>query len=90
MKGIVVAGLLLGVVGCIALGVSRGKLIQTASFDHDCPEEKIKVLKEMEDMGTGNYLLDICGKEAKYKRTGSVYYDAKNPPEAVKQAMGSE
>jgi hypothetical protein len=59
-------------------GVDRGKLVKTASFDHNCPADKIQVVNE-DDQGmsaTGQFALDVCGTPRKYKRVGTLYYDA--------------
>lgn len=82
MNKFVFAGVLGAVVlsGCASMGwgVDRSKLLQTASFDHDCPSEKIQILSEQDGgaSGTGNYKLNVCGSERKYKRMGTMYMDA--------------
>lgn len=67
-------------VGCAAMGAStdRTKLVSTASFDHRCPEERISIVREKDDGmgGTGQYELDVCGTPRRYKRAGTLYYDA--------------
>lgn len=76
------AGLLatLSLFGCSMMGAStdRGKLVSTASFDHRCPEQKISVVSEKDNgmAGTGQYELDVCGTVKRYKRAGTLYYDA--------------
>lgn len=64
--------------GGMGMGLDRGKLVKTASFDHDCPAEKVKIVSEDDQgmSGTGQYALDVCGKPMKYKRAGTMYYDA--------------
>jgi hypothetical protein len=66
--------------GCsvIGAGVDRGKLVKTASFDHNCPADKIQVVSEDDQgmSGTGQFALDVCGAPRKYKRAGTLYYDA--------------
>lgn len=83
MKKTTVAALItaaLALSGCASMGytVNRPKLIETASFDHDCPREKVKILSEKDGgaSGTGNYKLNVCGEEKKYKRMGTMYFDA--------------
>ena len=66
-------------IGCMSFE-SRGKLISTASFDNDCPEEKIVVLSDDHGLDWGRYKLDVCGTEVKYKRTGSIYHRADVDP----------
>jgi len=74
-------GLLLAVAtgGCMpGAGLDKEKLVQTASFDHDCPQEKVRLVNEQDDgmAATGRYVLDVCGEKKKYKRAGTLYYDA--------------
>lgn len=58
--------------------LDKSKLVSTASFDHGCPQEKINVVTEDDHGmdGTGNYLLKVCGADKRYKRAGTIYYDA--------------
>jgi hypothetical protein len=58
--------------------LDKGKLVSTASFDHSCPKEKIDVVSQDDHGmdGTGNYLLKVCGADKRYKRAGTLYYDA--------------
>lgn len=68
--------------GCmpgLMMGRSDGTLIRTASFDNDCPAERIKIVSKDEGLGSGQYVLDVCGTEIKYKRSGTVYYRADRP-----------
>jgi len=58
--------------------MDKEKLVNTASFDHGCPREKIDLVMA-DDHGmdaTGNYLLKVCGADKRYKRAGTIYYDA--------------
>jgi hypothetical protein len=75
---VAVAAVCLG--GCAAMGAStdRAKLVSTASFDHRCPEQKIAIVSEKDDGfgGTGQYELEVCGQVRRYKRAGTLYYDA--------------
>lgn len=50
------------------------------SVDTGCPIDKI-VLKELsEQLGNAIYIVDVCGKEMKYRRTGSIFFeDGKGP-----------
>ena len=57
--------------------IGDSKLKDQVSFDLDCPKKKISILKQKEDMGSGNYILKACGKKVKYKRTGTIYSKAK-------------
>ena len=58
--------------------LDKSKLVSTASFDHACPKEKIDLVTEDDHGmdGTGNYLLKVCGSDKRYKRAGTLYYDA--------------
>jgi len=78
------------VFGILALGLSttaaclpgasmdKEKLLNTASFDHGCPREKIDVVMADDHGmdGSGNYMLKVCGNDKRYKRMGTIYYDA--------------
>jgi hypothetical protein len=55
-------------------------LIKTASFDNDCPPDKISIISREEGFGHANVLLDVCGKKIKYKRTGTIYHKADKAP----------
>lgn len=64
---------------CASMGFTydEKKLKNTASFDNDCPVEKIELLKTNENGlslgGNGNFLLNVCGQKMKYKRYGTIY-----------------
>jgi hypothetical protein len=66
-------------VACLpGASLDKEKLVSTASFDHGCPREKIDIVMA-DDHGmdaTGNYLLKVCGADKRYKRAGTIYYDA--------------
>ncbi len=65
--------------GCLpGASLDKGKLVKTASFDHGCPSEKIQLVSEDDDGmgGTGRYVLEVCGDKKRYKRMGTMYYDA--------------
>jgi hypothetical protein len=73
------ACLLVSVAACLpGASVDKEQLVKTASFDHSCPPEKVQVITEDDQgmSGTGRYLLDVCGTQRKYKRAGTMYYDA--------------
>lgn len=80
MKLVVLVTLAVTTSACAAMGAGtdRAKLVSTASFDHRCPQEKIAVVAEQDDgmSGTGRYELDVCGAKKRYKRVGTLYYDA--------------
>lgn len=79
MKQLLFALLPLFAVACLpGASLDKEKLLSTASFDHGCPKQKIEVVTE-DDHGmdaTGNYLLKVCGADKRYKRAGTIYYDA--------------
>jgi len=61
--------------GCIGvvMGRSDSSLIRTAAADNDCPRNEISVVGREQAPGSGQYVLDVCGTEVKYRRTGAVY-----------------
>ena len=68
---------------CAAMGFTSSdkKLIKQVSFDHSCPEEKIKVLRSMEGgVGQASFVLDVCGTERQYTRMGTGYYEKGSEP----------
>ncbi|MBN9162344.1 MAG: hypothetical protein BGO98_13950 [Myxococcales bacterium 68-20] len=79
MKPVLFVFLPLFAVACLpGASLDKEKLLSTASFDHGCPKQKIEVVTE-DDHGmeaTGNYLLKVCGADKRYKRLGTIYYDA--------------
>lgn len=79
MKRILLIGTLT-TAACAHMGmtVNRDQLKTTASFDHNCPLEQIQIVSEQDNgmAGTGSYVLNVCGSEHKYKRAGTMYYDA--------------
>ena len=70
--------------GCIPgmmMGRSDGRLLRTASFDNSCPVDQVKIVSKDESfMGGGNYVLNVCGREIRYKRSGTVYHRADRSP----------
>lgn len=59
---------------------SQKNLVQTVAFDTSCPESSIQVIEKSDSFGSGLYKLQACGKELKYKRSGTVYYAADKSP----------
>lgn len=50
------------------------------SVDTSCPIDKIILKNLSEQLGNAIYIVDVCGKEMKYRRTGSVFFeDGKGP-----------
>lgn len=81
MRQVMVGVLVLSSVltGCATLGFTsnQANLLKTASFDHNCPKEQIKVLAEQEEgIGVASFRLDVCGTTRIYKRAGTSFYDA--------------
>lgn len=79
ISGITVILATIALSGCASMGFGTDtpKLVGTASFDHTCPKENIKVVSEEPgSMGITMYVLDVCGTKKKYKRAGTMYYDA--------------
>ncbi len=63
--------------GCIA---SFPGLVEKASFDHGCPEDRIRVLRHTWS-GTATADLDVCGKVRRYQAVGShlpTWFDVTN------------
>ncbi len=55
------------------------------SVDLDCPIENIILLKLSEQKGNAIYDLEACGRQIRYRRTGSVFFkDGENPLENIK------
>ena len=57
--------------GCSALREQlRHKVIKQVSFDHDCPPQRVKILREYETglYSAWGYSLDVCGRERRYRR----------------------
>jgi hypothetical protein len=57
--------------GC-ASAVARGKVLKQASFDHNCPKERIRVVDEDTDIWA--YRLDVCGSPKKYRVFGNFQF----------------
>ena len=56
--------LVLAVAGCA--GFYKRRAIQTASLDHNCPEDRISVI----DRRGPTAVLDVCGRRRVYRDTG--------------------
>ena len=64
MKNVLLAILL---VGCQTQESRDTEAKASASFDHDCPVEKIQVIKAGSDDGNYKAKLNVCGKIRLYK-----------------------
>ena len=71
---------LIALAGIASGHASQKDLIQTVAFDTNCPQSNIPVLDKNDTFGTGQYRVQACGKELKYKRSGTVFYAADKSP----------
>ena len=52
----------------------QGRVINQASFDHECPEEDVTILRDSGDRMARTVDLDVCGARKRYQdRGGNVY-----------------
>lgn len=75
-----------GAGGTPAQAVDEQKLLQKASFDHDCPEDQIHIEKRHNVGETEGFVLEVCGKQAKYEGRDGGYHqveDGAAPAEAA-------
>src|SRR5690349_16573543 len=83
MKYVFILVSLLGV-GCASIGgtYDESKLKAQASFDTQCPAEKISIVRMKDDgmAGTGNFVLEACGKQWNYVRLGRSYFEESKSP----------
>jgi hypothetical protein len=70
-RTICLLGLLL-LSGCVTAKQVEQRVVQQASFDHDCPEREIQVVTRDETIWA--YNLEVCGKKRKYRDIGSATY----------------
>ncbi len=76
------------VVGCSSINKMIGatwdenKLKNTVSFDTQCPEQKINVVRFYDEgqSGTGRFEVQACDKLCKYLRFGASYYEQSKSP----------
>lgn len=67
IRATIVFGLVLaGIGGCVG---AQDRVVKQASFDHDCPSERIQVVSE--DTSIWSYKLNVCGKDRKYRDLGN-------------------
>ena len=71
-------------ISAIFIGCSPGPnyvkadLQKQVAFDKDCTVEKVNVLQEANlAFGSGDFKVEACGNNYKYKLTGTVYQEAK-------------
>ncbi len=57
-------------------------VLSTASFDHDCPKEKVTIISQ--NPAAKGYVLNVCGETRKYKDFGDhrsyVWVDVTDGP----------
>jgi hypothetical protein len=71
MRALVAALIVLSASACLA-GVARSKVIEQASFDHDCAQDKIQILEENTSIYA--YRLNVCGTVRKYRDRGTYHF----------------
>jgi hypothetical protein len=79
MKTAALCLLALSLAACGSLGAST--VVQQASFDHNCPKEKIQI--EEENASIQAYRLKVCGVDRKYRDRGTrtfQFVDVTNNP----------
>jgi hypothetical protein len=61
--------------------IDRVELVKSATFDHSCPEDEIRVLAADHLGGGSRFVLDVCGTRRTYKKVGGMYVDAERDGE---------
>ena len=57
--------------------IDRLELVKSATFDHGCPADDIRVVGEQKSPAGGSiFVVDVCGIRRHYTRIGSMYFDA--------------
>jgi hypothetical protein len=58
--------------------IDQAELVRSAAFDHACPPTEVRVLeRELADgLDTAVFTVEVCGNARRYKRVGSMYFDA--------------
>ena len=57
--------------------IDRIELVKSATFDHGCPADDIRVVGEQRSPAGGSiFVVDVCGIRRHYTRVGSMYFDA--------------
>lgn len=83
LKSVLFVGILFALGACAAMGFTDDtkKLIETAAFDQNCPKEKVSV-KARHPAGSGvtKYVMSVCGKQMRYVRLGTSYFEASKAP----------
>ncbi len=82
-KALWISILFLGIGACSQFGFTddTSKLIDTVAFDQNCPKEKVSV-KARHPAGSGvtKYVMSVCGKQMRYVRLGTSYFEASKAP----------
>ena len=78
-----ICGLAMVSAACSATGparapaIDRVELVKSATFDHGCPAEQIRVVDIDDEVpGMSRYIVDVCGTRHVYQRVGTMYFDA--------------
>jgi hypothetical protein len=71
MRALLAALIALSALACFA-DVPRSRVIEQASFDHDCAQDKIQILEENTSIYA--YRLNVCGTERKYRDRGTYHF----------------
>lgn len=61
-------------------GSKDEELKDVVAFDTSCDKSKISIKSRKDTAGAGMYLISACGKDLKYKRTGTVFHSADKDP----------
>lgn len=69
-----------------AQAVDEQKLLQKVSFDHDCPEDQIHIEKREKVGETEGFILEVCGKQAKYEGRDGTFHQLEEPAVAPEVA----
>lgn len=65
VKPLAIAALAPVLCACVS---ARLHVVRQASFDHNCPEDRVEVLEE--DTASSAYRLKVCGAERRYRDRG--------------------
>lgn len=82
-KILMFAGAALVVGACSTMGFTDNtdKLIDTVAFDQNCPKEKVSmVARHPAGSGVTKYVMSVCGKQMRYVRLGTSYFEASKAP----------
>lgn len=63
----------LGTVVGLAMAQSNREMIHTIAADYHCPADRISIITRFGTLGSGGYLMSVCGTEMRYERSGAAY-----------------